>query len=309
MKICIFGVSGFIGSSLKNSFSITWAYCDSRHIKVTYSQKEAGLDIYGYRHFKNLRCAALLADVDVVYYMCSPNQVECEANPESSASVVLDPLISILRAKDRIPNTRLVYFSTVQIFNSLPKEHVVDDDSVAAPNNYYGLFHVFAEQMIDLYKKRLGDKDGGGATCKLFGFYATVKCLQVPAVNEFIHAAAQNGNITLRSDGSPVRDFIEMAHLMNFCEQLAKAEDLPDRVLCASGVTVNLSFLVRSLRTIFQEEYGTGVKIVASSKMADAVVSEKPRFWPTSRLIKKTGIDQLQADLRKSIVDYWRFVS
>ena len=83
-----------------------------------------------------------------------------------------------------------------------------------------------------------------------------------------------------------MRDFIEMAHLMNFCEQLAKAEDLPDRVLCASGVTVNLSFLVRSLRTIFQEEYGTGVKIVASSKMADAVVSEKPRFWPTSRLIK-----------------------
>ena len=179
MKICIFGVSGFIGSSLKNHFLSHGHTVIAVTSKSRIHKKEAGLDIYGYRHFQEPeRCAALLADVDVVYYMCSPNQVECEANPESSASVVLDPLISILRAKDRIPNTRLVYFSTVQIFNSLPKEHVVDDDSVAAPNNYYGLFHVFAEQMIDLYKKRLGDKRMVAVRlANSFGFYATGQVL------------------------------------------------------------------------------------------------------------------------------------
>lgn len=310
MKICIFGVAGFIGSSLKNHFlsnghsviGVTSQSLDAKH--------DLDFEIYNYDHFGDADvCADLLADVDAVFYMCSPNQSECEANPRRAAQIVIEPLISLLRAKNRLPETRLVYFSTAQVFNGLPRDVTIDDASHSSPNNHYGLFHLFAEQLLDLHRARHDDRKSVAVRLtNSFGFLCDSSSgWQVPAVNEFIHSAATHGEMVLRSDGSPIRDFIEMAKLMDFCEQLARADELPPKVLCASGVTVNLSFVVENIKRIFDEEYGQEVKIIAPSKLVGAAVSEKPRFLPTSGLINQTGSERLYEDLKKSIADYKEF--
>ena len=76
-----------------------------------------------------------------------------------------------------------------------------------------------------------------------FGFYVLSRVIKSLALNEFISNAIEDGMITLRSDGSPFRDFIGINDLLVACHKFSLIKNLPESVIFGSGLTVNLSYI------------------------------------------------------------------
>lgn len=305
MRLCIVGASGFIGSSLKNNFT-----CLGEEI-VSVSSKNLP-DCYTYDHLKDLdSCIEILSKIDTLIYLCSPDQYQSEINPGIGVTAVLGPLGNILSAKEKLPNLKIIYLSTAQIFNAVPPSENVTTLTEVRPNNYYGLFHVFGENMINYFRSK--HKQLNLISLRLtnsFGFSCSTDCKwSNPVVNQFISNSHDMGVINIHSDGSPMRDFMEISRLTEVVIKLSKSTELPESIILGSGVNVNLSYVIDKIQSAFSYYYGKKVYVDSSVPLCDAEVRDKPRFSVDERYANMQSKSELDSSLIKAILDYERFKS
>ena len=304
MKICIVGASGFIGSSLRNFFL-------ANGVEVVCVTSSKISKSYSYTDLEDIdACAEILSDVDTLFYLCSPDQRETENNPGTSVNIVLSCLGHILNAKKKLPNLKIIYFSTAQIFNAVAQEKTITDQTNNVPNNYYGLFHVYGENLLNYFREK--HKDSNLVSLRLtnsYGFLCSpTSKWRVPVVNEFISSAHGEGFITMQSDGSPFRDFIEMSALIEMCVRLVNANEVPRNLIVGSGVTINLSYIVTSIQNIFSMKYGKKIAINTSGRIMESEIKASPRYKVDGYFCKKQSASEIDEFLEKAILDYERFV-
>lgn len=304
MKICIVGASGFIGSSLQSFFA-------SRGIGVVCVSSKKLPNCFAYSDLVEVdKCVEILSDVDTLFYLCSLDQKETENNPGSSINIVLGSLGHILSAKKKLPKLKIIYFSTAQVFNSIAQEEIVTNHTNYAPNNYYGLFHVYGENMLNYSRENY--QNTNLVSLRLtnsFGFLCSRTCKwQAPVVNDFISSAHLESCITMQSDGSPFRDFIEMSTLMEVCLNLTQTKEFPKNIIIGSGVTVNLAYIVNKILNTFEMKYGRRIKLNISSKIKDPEIKQTPRYRVDDFFCKKQSANDFDQFLEKAILDFERFV-
>ena len=153
-------------------------------------------DSYSYADLENTEtCVEILSDVNTLFYLCSPDQHETENNPGNGINVALVSLGHILNAKKKLPNLKIIYFSTAQIFNSVVEENITNQTN-NAPNNYYGLFHVYGENMLNYFREKY--ENPRLVSLRLtnsYGFMCSQKSKwRAPVVNDFINSAHQRAS-------------------------------------------------------------------------------------------------------------------
>ena len=230
-------------------------------------------------------------------------------DPGGGVSVVLAPLANILNAKKSLKNLKIIYFSTAQVFNAVTEDATLTDESVISPNNYYGLFHAFGERMIVHCRESLKQKNLTSIRLtNSFGFLCNTSCnWQFPALNDFISCAFEKNKIIIRSDGSPFRDFVEISRVMNTCYSLAVSKELPENLICGSGLTVNLSYVISSIQKIIKNKYAREIKIQSDFDLSLPEIKSVPRYIINEKYNNKCSIPEFDKDIEKAITDYERF--
>ena len=304
MKICIVGASGYIGSSLRRFFL-------ANGVEVVCVTSGKISNSYSYTDLEDIdKCVEILSDVDTLFYLCSLDQYETENNPGTSVNIVLSHLGHILNAKKKLSNLKIIYFSTAQIFNSVPQEETITDLTNNATNNYYGLFHVYGENILNYFREKYNNSDL--ISLRLTNSYGFL-CSQTskwraPVVNELISSAHEKGLITMQSDGSPFRDFIEMSTLIDTCVRLANANEVPRNLIAGSGVTVNISYMASSIQNIFYMKYGKKIAMDTNGRIKEPQIKASPRYIVDDFFCKKQSTSGINELLEKAIFDYERFV-
>lgn len=309
MKVCIVGSGGYIGSSLKKHFE--------NHsidvIQITSQQDQYSTKTtvsYHYSDLNNLDdCVSILSDVDVLFYLCSPNQNYTEQEPGLSINVVLMPLINILNAKRILKKLKIIYFSTAQIFNGVPWGKLVDHDTRPKSNNYYGLLHEFGERLIE-HNRQLTDQHDMTSLrlTNSFGFMCNTTCnWRAPVINEFISDAFDTQQINSKSNGSPVRDFIEISHVINACQSLMSLTTLPKNVICGSGIVVNLAYVIFKISKTMSEKYSSDITVNSNHRFVKPKIQPIPRFNVNAELGTDMPISLFDQSLEKAILDYESF--
>ena len=84
---------------------------------------------------------------EIVVYTVSLNHHDSEKDYQQSISVNVAPLLSLGHRLSQTNNfRRLIYFSTIQVYGTIPRGKVIDEMSPVCPINMYGLSHALCEE-------------------------------------------------------------------------------------------------------------------------------------------------------------------
>ena len=133
-----------------------------------------------------------------------------------------------------------------------------------------------------------------------YGFMCSQKSKwRAPVVNDFISSAHQKGVITMQSDGSPFRDFIEISSLIQVCLKLIHSNNVPKNIIVGSGVTLNLSYIANSIRDIFAMEFEKKITINTSSEITKPETKASPRYLVDDHYCKRQSVHEIGKQLKK----------
>ena len=214
---------------------------------------------------------------EVVVYMVSLNHYDSEKDYHQSINVNVAPLVSLGHRLSHTNNfKRLIYFSTIQVYGSIPRGKVVTEATPVCPVNMYGLSHALCEQgLFFLQKQHLLDSvslrlsNGYGAPV-----FSSCDCWWL-VLNDFCRTAFESETIQLKSDGSPQRDFVHLEDIARIIDVLAQSrENLPSVINLASGQTMTMLELAHLVAAVFQDKYGKPIPVLMPDGTESSVLTK-----------------------------------
>lgn len=199
---------------------------------------------------------------DGVVYTVSLDHAESEKNIRRSTEVNVTPVWGLLdRLVRRGKPFRFVYLSTAQIYG--PMCGVISEDTSPNPRNHYGLTHLLAEDIGARYHAppqaicmNLRLANGYGAPR-----FPDANCGWL-VINDFCNSAMTTGEIVLKSDGSPQRNFVHIRDIAQATQLLLEAPELHHREFNVGGErTHTMLDLAHVTAEIFARKFGERPKV------------------------------------------------
>jgi len=149
--------------------------------------------------------APALAGVTHVVHLAAMNDAECRADPAAAEDVNVRHTARLVRAAAAAGVSRIVYASTIQVYDPALPDHL-DEDAPTRPANAYAATHLRAEELVAA---------AGGVRLRLangFGAPTTrdARIWQI-VVNDLCLGAAARGEMRLASSGRQFRNFLPFA--------------------------------------------------------------------------------------------------
>ena len=152
-------------------------------------------------------------DIDVVVHAAAVHEVLCRQDPVASYTANVTATRALLESARKSSVRRLIYVSTFHVFGSL--DGLIDESRAPQPVNDYGLTHMLAEQIFLTFAKAQQCEVSILRPANLFGTPTHWSYFNrwTLAPFDFVQQAVINGKIVLRTDGSPVRNYVSLSHL------------------------------------------------------------------------------------------------
>ena len=197
-RIIILGCRGFIGSMLLKKFS-----ADKQYEVVGFSSQECDL----LSSASTQRALGRLKKDDVVIMASAITRLKENTFEAMMKNIQMVENITRVLVDRRV--SQFIYLSTIDVFGSLERNSnarnfKINEDCELAPDEYYGLSKMSCELLL---KKHLA---GGGihlAILRFPGVYGPGDCAK-SLIGRFIHSAIKEGRISIKGDGSDLRDYI-----------------------------------------------------------------------------------------------------
>ena len=165
---------------------------------------------------------ASLKGVRAIVHLAAINEVECASDPEKALAVNTLGTLKLVRAAIDSGVERFIYFSTAHIYGA-PLTGEISELRLPRPVHPYAITHHGAEEYV------LAAHDQGrmtGIVVRLSNGFGAPTHTEVDRwmllVNDLCRQAVQTKQLTLRSSGLPLRDFITVhdvgrgvCHLLN----------------------------------------------------------------------------------------------
>lgn len=152
-------------------------------------------------------------DIDVVVHAAAVHEVLCRQDPVAAYTANVTATRALLESARKSSVQRLIYVSTFHVFGSL--DGLIDESRAPQPVNDYGLTHMLAEQIFLTFAQANQFEVSILRPANLFGTPTHWSDFNrwTLAPFDFVQQAVKNGAIVLRTDGTPVRNYVSLSHL------------------------------------------------------------------------------------------------
>ena len=313
-KILITGACGYLGARLsqylaENGYSVT------------------AFDSYkppGYSHWTSLMEEVVIGDVrdektiakltkqkfDIAIHLISLDHHKSEGNPNFVSSINVIPTWSLLENLTKNGLKKFIYFSTIHVYGSLPKEIITEDRS-PKPSNAYGLTHFLSENICNYFNEIT---DTNCINVRLSNSYGSPvfkdnNCWWL-VINDLCKNSKIEQKIKLLSDGSPQRDFIHSIDILRAVEILINIDDSSNlkknTFHISSGTTKTIWELAHIVKQVYRERYKIDINIllpeteknidhsIISNSSMHTVSNENLKLYGFNPIIElETGINEI----------------
>ena len=298
-KVLLIGGSGYIGSRLskylaENGYEV-FVLCRSIPKNNSWKSLISGFivgDITKNEVFDKL----LDKKFDIAIHLVSLNNQDSEGDPDYVSSVNVLPTWNILRLLTKNGLKKFIYFSTIHVYGSLPNT-TINEGFVTAPQNAYGLTHLLSENICN-YSNETSKTDC--VNIRLSNSYGSPILMDTDCwwlvLNDFCKTAYQKEKITIKSDGSPLRDFIHWSDIESAIELII--DNSKHNVYhVASGETLSILELAYKVQDVYYKRYNKQIRIELPEEVKKSKLKETEKYTLSiDRLIdigfeKNNGID------------------
>ena len=231
---------------------------------------------------------------DSVIYLVSLNHHDSKKNPSFVNSINVIPVWELLNSFNN-KNTvkKFIYFSTVQIYGKLDFK-IINEDTKPQPQNQYALTHLMAENINNYYNQissincvnvRLSNSYGSPV-------FKDCDCWWL-VINELCKEVYYNKKIVLKSDGTPLRDFIHYEDILKSLEYL-----LDDNLQKSDSNTYNISSenvlsileIAQIIKTAYEKRYSKSIEIeIEKNGASKKNKSKKKKYKISNKKIRNLG--------------------
>lgn len=231
---------------------------------------------------------------DSVIYLVSLNHHDSKKNPSFVNSINVIPVWELLNSFNN-KNTvkKFIYFSTVQIYGKLDFK-IINEDTTPQPQNQYALTHLMAENINNYYNQissincvnvRLSNSYGSPV-------FKDCDCWWL-VINELCKEVYYNKKIVLKSDGTPLRDFIHHEDILKSLEYL-----LDDNLQKSDSNTYNISSenvlsileIAQLIKTAYEKRYSKSIDIeIGKNSTSKKNKIKKKKYKISNKKIRNLG--------------------
>lgn len=285
-KILITGANGYIGARLstylsENGHQVTALCYPSAPTDSKWSSCIFNVIVGDIRDESTLTELSNL-DIDCIIHLISLDHNQCNKLPILNIQAVnVTPTWNLLEKFKSKNLKRLIYFSTFQVYGQIKSHSIITEETPVNTQNIYGLTHLLSENIcnyyhtttdIDCLSVRLSNSYGSPV-------FADNNCWWL-VINELCKEAFESNVIKLKSDGSPLRDFIHGSDVCRAINLLIKKETktTTNTFNLCTGTTYTILELAQMIQRVYQERYTKEIEILLPEGASLKQQSSDPRI-------------------------------
>ena len=170
-------------------------------------------------------------DFDIIINLVSLDHHKSQLNPDLVSSINVLPTWNLLERFTKKKLNKFIYFSTTQVYGDLSSESITENKSMN-PINYYGLTHSLSEIICNYFNSNSSTEC---INIRLSNGYGSPvlknnNCWDL-AINNFCKTAVENGKIIIKSDGTPMRDFIHLSDIEKAIEVIIESKKIFEKYI------------------------------------------------------------------------------
>lgn len=261
-EILVTGANGYIGARLSNFLSQS-GYEVTAHCFPNIPNDEKWKNSIKHFIVGDIRDESVieemaLCNIDTLIHLISLDHNQSNLLPFNDVlSINVNPTGNLLKKFIEKGLRKFIYFSTFQVYGKSDKTLISEDDK-PSPLNVYGLTHLLSEQIcnyfhsqskIDCVSVRISNSYGSPV-------FMDNNCWWL-VINELCKEAFISQKIQLKSDGSPLRDFIHYSDLCRAIKILIDKDKKDENNIynIASGHTLSILEIANKVRDIYKVLY------------------------------------------------------
>lgn len=272
MNILITGANGYIGANLtkylvNKGFNVYAVVIDKIEPENEWYSLPKELIIGDITNDDTLEKIANL-DLDAVIHLVSLDHTQSEIKPIDFVEKInvnsTWKLIDTVVKKNKIQ--KFIYFSTIHVLNldnSFDNE-IFDEFLPERCRNVYGLTHLMSEKIVNYYNEKFDTQCINVRLSNSYGtpIFKSNACWSL-VVNDFCKSAIEKGEITIASDGSALRDFINIKDVCLAIEVILSSDINKQNNLfhISSGKTHSIGETAEIVKHLFEEQYHKNISI------------------------------------------------
>lgn len=270
-KIIITGANGYIGARLVQSLSTEFEII--AHCFPTVPKDQSWLNKITHIIEGDLREDSVIEKISdlkvyALIHLVSLDHHQSSGKPTEVMSVNVNPTWMLLKAFFVKKNLeKFINFSTVHVYGRLPFE-LITENFKPNPQNQYALTHLLSEQIVNYYND---NSDITAYNLRLSNSYGSPvfeenNCWWL-VINDLCKTATREKKIVLKSDGSPLRDFIHSSDIAQAVRLLLKQKNHKENNIyhVSSGKTVSILEIAILLSNVYFKKYGEEIPIFINS--------------------------------------------
>ena len=266
-RVLVVGAAGYIGAKLSyelssKGYSVT-ALCHSKPKNTTSwtnsLEKIIVGDIRDSKTLNKIKNKNFYAIINLV----SLNHFQSEEDLNDVFSINIMPTWLILNEFTKLGLVKYINMSTIHVYGNLLSKKI-SEKSTPNPLNNYSLSHYLSEKIctyfnnssnINCYNLRLSNGFGSP-------FFPDNNCWWL-VLNDFCKNIYFNNKIDIKSDGTPLRDFIHLNDVIGVIDFFLNKDDANYNNVfnIASGKTYSISELAYIVKKIYDKRYNKNSKI------------------------------------------------
>ena len=297
-KVLITGACGYLGARIskhlaKDGYRVT---AFDNYDPSAHSQWVSLMDEVVVGDIRDESTISDLADrnFNVVVHLISLDHHKSDSSPNFVSSINVMPTWNLLEQFTKKGLEKFIYFSTIQVYGTLPQEKITEDRT-PNPLNAYGLTHLISENICNYYNitetecinVRLSNSYGSPV-------FNENNCWWL-VINDLCKTAHEKQEINLSSDGSPQRDFIHGSDVSRAIKVLINADkkNIKHNIFhISSENTLTIWELAHAVKKVYKDRYNIEIDISAPQNKRSVpsdIFSKSKKYTITNSKLKSLG--------------------
>ena len=293
LRVLVIGASGYVGGRLsyllaKEGYRVTaLCYPDIPINNNWISMMENVLlaDITSMKSIEDITDEYF----DIAIHLVSLDHNDSNKTPNIVNSINVMPIWNLLDAFNKKKNLKkFIYFSTVHVYGNVEYD-IIDETKLPIPNTPYGLTHLMAENICNMYNASSEIKCINLRMTNSYGspFFKEKSCWWL-VVNDLCRTAYNEGSIILQSDGSALRDFIHYNDILQAVKTIMTNSKLNYNTFhLSSSNTLSIYELAKLVRLQYKQRYSKDIFIVLPEGIESNINNKSKYIISNKRLLKE----------------------